>query len=51
VSFAPKALNAPPAESMPVDLISSTEFSQLRAGARNAPKAETPKPLVEKIAE
>ena len=51
VSFAPKALNAPPAESMPVDLISSTEFSQLRAGARNAPKAETPKPLVEKIAD
>ncbi len=51
VSFAPKALNAPPTESMPVDLISSTEFSQLRAGARNAPKAETPKPLVEKIAE
>jgi outer membrane biosynthesis protein TonB len=51
VSFAPKALNAPPAESMPVDLISSTEFSQLRAGARNAPKSETPKPLVEKIAE
>src|SRR6266566_3234891 len=51
VSFAPKALNTPPTESMPVDLISSTEFSQLRAGARNAPKAETPKPLVEKIAE
>ena len=51
VSFAPKAFNAPPAESMPVDLISSTEFSQLRAGARNAPKSETPKPLVEKIAE
>src|SRR2546423_790663 len=51
VSFAPKALNAPPAESMPVDLISSTEFSQLRAGARNAPKSETAKPLVEKIAE
>jgi hypothetical protein len=51
VSFAPKAFNAPPAESMPVDLISSTEFSQMRAGARNAPKSETPKPLVEKIAE
>ena len=51
VSFAPKALNAPPTESMPVDIISSTEFSQLRAGARNAPKSETPKRLVEKIAE
>src|SRR6266487_3022720 len=31
------------------DLVSSTEFSQLRAGAHNAPKSETPKPLVEKI--
>jgi outer membrane biosynthesis protein TonB len=51
VSFAPTALNAPPTESMPIDLISSTEFSQMRAGARNAPKSETPKPLVEKIAE
>ena len=51
ISFAPKTLNAPPTESMPVDIISSTEFSQLRAGARNAPKTETPKPLVEKIAE
>lgn len=51
VSFGPKALNAPPTESMPIDLISSTEFSQMRAGARNAPKSETPKPLVEKIAE
>src|SRR5437868_7810151 len=51
VSFAPKALNAPPTESMPIDIISSTEFSQLRAGDRNAPKSEAPKPLVEKIAE
>ncbi len=51
VSFAPRTLNAPPSESMPIDIISTTEFSQLRAGARNAPKTETPKPLVEKVAE
>jgi outer membrane biosynthesis protein TonB len=51
VSFAPKALDAAPTESMPIDIISSTEFSQLRAGSRTAPKAETPKPLVEKVAE
>jgi outer membrane biosynthesis protein TonB len=51
VSFAPRTLNAPPAESMPIDIISTTEFSQLRAGARNAPKTQTPKPLVEKVAE
>ncbi len=51
VSFAPRTLNAPPAESMPIDIISTTEFSQLRAGARNTPKTQTPKPLVEKVAE
>ena len=51
VSFAPRTLNAPPQESLPIDIISATEFSQLRAGARNAPKADTPKPLVEKVAE
>jgi outer membrane biosynthesis protein TonB len=48
VSFSSKPLNAPPVESMPIDIISTKEFSELRAGARNAPKAETPKPLVEK---
>jgi hypothetical protein len=51
VSFAPKTLEAMPTESMPIDIISSTEFSQLRAGSRTAPKAEKPKPLVEKIAD
>jgi hypothetical protein len=49
--FAAKRLDAPPTESMPIDIISSTEFSQLRAGKLDAPKAEKPKPQVEKIAE
>src|SRR6516165_6835176 len=47
VSFSTKPLNAPPVESMPIDIVSTKEFSELRAGARNAPKSETPKPLVE----
>src|SRR5215469_2229671 len=51
VSFSTKPLNAPPVESMPIDIISTKEFSELRAGARNAPKSETPKPLAEKVAE
>jgi len=38
-------------EAMPIDVISVTEFSQLSAGARTAPKAETAQPLVEKVAE
>ncbi len=39
------------AQSMPVDFISATDFSKLTAGNKSAPKAETPKPLVEKVAE
>ena len=50
VSFSAKPFEAPP-EGVPVDIISATEFSQVMAGAKKAPKAETPKPLVEKIAE
>ena len=51
VSIAAKPLNSTPPESLPVDIISATDFSQLTQGNRTAPKAETPKPLVEKIAE
>jgi colicin import membrane protein len=51
VSFAAKPFEVAPAESMPVDIISSTEFSQLVAGSKTAPKKEAPKPLVEKIAD
>jgi outer membrane biosynthesis protein TonB len=51
VVFAVKPFNVPPAESMPVDIVSIADFSQMMAGARNAPKQEAPKPLVEKVAE
>jgi colicin import membrane protein len=50
-SFAGKPLPAPPAEPMPVDIITASEFSQITQGAKDAPKAETPKPLVEKVGE
>ncbi len=50
VTFA-RPLEMKPGESMPVELISADEFTHLTAGAKNAPKAETPKPVVEKIAE
>jgi outer membrane biosynthesis protein TonB len=46
---APPAIPALDAPLVEVDLVAST--SQLTAGAKNAPKAEQPKPLVEKIAE
>src|SRR4029077_11036023 len=51
VSIAAKPLNSTPPESLPVDIISATDFSQLTQGVKTAPKAETPKPLVEKVAE
>lgn len=49
VSFGVKPLEAGLAESLPVDIISDAEFSQITKGVRTAPKAETQKPLVEKI--
>jgi hypothetical protein len=51
LTFAAKPNEAKPIDAMPVDIISATELSQLTAGARNAAKVETPKPLVEKLAE
>ena len=51
VSLAVVAHNAPPPDSLPVDIISATDFSQLTKGIKTAPKAEVPKPLVEKVAE
>jgi outer membrane biosynthesis protein TonB len=50
VSFSSRSWNSA-SESLPVDVVSSTEFSQIMNGQRNAPQAEKPKPLVEKIAE
>src|SRR5438105_14305691 len=51
VSFAPKAFETAPTESLPVDIVSATEFSQMVAGNRNAAKVAVPKPLVEKVGE
>lgn len=49
VSISAKPFDTPPTDSMPVDIISESEFSQLRAGAKDAPKPEAPKPVVEKV--
>jgi colicin import membrane protein len=38
-------------ESIPVDMISDAELSQIMAGAKTAPKADAPKPVVDKVAE
>lgn len=51
LTFAGTPHKADSTEAMPVDVISATDFSQLTAGNRNAPKAETAKPLVDKVGE
>src|SRR6516162_9618061 len=38
-------------EGLPVDLVTASDFSKITAGSKDAPKSETPKPLVEKVAE
>lgn len=50
VSFTAKPFAAVPVDSLPVDIISDSEFSQLTSGIKTAPKVTTPKPLVEKVA-
>ena len=50
LSFSSSPFKVTPAESLPVDLISEKEFSQLTKGVKDAPKpVKKPKPVVEKI--
>ena len=51
LSFSGKTFEVTPAESLPVDLVSDKEFSEITKGVKDAPKVETPKPVVEKKAE
>ena len=48
VSFSGKTFEVTPAESLPVDIVSEREMSQLMNGSKTAAPAATPKPLVEK---
>jgi hypothetical protein len=50
-SLAARPLPDPPGDFLPIDLVTTDELSKITQGAKDAPKAETPKPLVEKIAE
>ncbi|MCJ8144759.1 TonB C-terminal domain-containing protein [Ancylobacter sp. A5.8] len=50
ISFAaPSPFENMQAESMPIDIISDAEMSQMMAGKKDAPKAQAPKPVVEKV--
>ena len=48
VSFSGKTFEVTPAESLPVDLVSDKDFSEMTKGVKKAPKIDMPKPLVEK---
>jgi outer membrane biosynthesis protein TonB len=50
VSFSTKALEMPPEESVPVDVISADQLAHVMAGMKSG-KKENPKPLVEKVAD
>lgn len=50
VSFAsPSPYEVTPPESMPIDIISDSELTKMMAGKKNEPKAEKPKPVVDKV--
>ncbi|HWV42191.1 protein TolA [Pseudorhodoplanes sp.] len=51
LTFTTSPLESMPSDSLPVDIISPTEFSQLTAGSKTAKAQEAPKPLVEKQGE
>jgi outer membrane biosynthesis protein TonB len=52
IAFAARPNEAPQTESLPVEFVSDTQFSQLTAGAKNAPQPiENAKPLADKTGE
>jgi outer membrane biosynthesis protein TonB len=51
LSFSGRTFDVTPAESLPVDLVSEKDFSEMTKGVKDAPKVEMPKPVVEKKAE
>jgi outer membrane biosynthesis protein TonB len=50
LSFSTRALEMPPEDSVPVDVIEAKDLSKVMAGMKTG-KKENPKPLVEKVAE
>jgi outer membrane biosynthesis protein TonB len=51
IAFAIRPLDKPPTEFLATDIISASDFTQLTKGSKTAPKVDTPKQLVEKVAE
>lgn len=51
LTFSANPLQSAPSDSVPVDIISTTEFTQMTQGSKTAKKQDTPKPLVDKQGE
>lgn len=51
ISFAARPLEAKPTDALPVDIISDKQFTEMAKGVKNAPQADEPKPLIDKIGE
>lgn len=51
ITFVAKPFDSKVAEALPIDVISTEQFSQVTAGQKTAKKVEQQKPLVEKVAE
>jgi colicin import membrane protein len=51
ISFSARPLEARPTDALPVDIISDKQFTEMAKGVKNAPQAEEPKPLIDKIGE
>jgi outer membrane biosynthesis protein TonB len=49
ISFSARPFDVPPVDSIATDVISETEFSQLTAGVKTAPKVAKPQPVVDKV--
>src|SRR5258708_39155362 len=51
LTFVVRPYHADSMPALPVDLISTSEFSQMTNGAKNAPQLEHPKPVADKAGE
>jgi colicin import membrane protein len=51
LTFGVSPLESPPSDSLPVDIVSTSEFTQMMQGQKTAKKQDSPKPLVEREGE
>ncbi len=50
LTFVVRPYHTDPTEALPIDIVSTSDFSKMTSGAKDAPPEEKPKPVAEKIA-